>query len=112
MARYRFPALAGLCLVAVCLLALPADVSAQGFVLPGAGPVNNSMGGAAVAAPLDATGAIHWNPATISGLPTSSVDVGAGLINVRHKAFSTVGDVSGDTRSSAGWAPLRCLSVG
>jgi long-chain fatty acid transport protein len=111
MNRYRLVAPGGLFLVALWFLALPDVVSAQGFVTPGVGPVNNSMGGAAVAAPLDAAGAIHWNPATISGLPTSSVDVGAGLINVRHKAYSTVGAVSGDTRSSAGWTPLPAIGA-
>ncbi|MDD4033102.1 MAG: hypothetical protein PHS48_07655, partial [Bacteroidales bacterium] len=42
------------------------EISAQGILLRGMGAVNESMGGAAVAAPLDATGAIYWNPASIS----------------------------------------------
>lgn len=111
MTRHRFHSLLRPLLAALCCCALPSVVLAQGFVLPGAGPINNSMGGAAVAAPLDATGAIHWNPATISGLPQSRVDIGAGLINVRHKAYSTVGAVSGDTRSSAGWTPLPAIAA-
>src|SRR4051812_33657633 len=39
-----------------------------GDSLPGAGPINRSMGGAAVAAPIDPAGALYWNPATIGGL--------------------------------------------
>ena len=38
-----------------------------GLALSGVGPINRSMGGAAVAAPIDAAGAFFWNPATISG---------------------------------------------
>ena len=33
---------------------------------PGSGPVNFSMGGAATAMPLDVTGALWWNPVTIT----------------------------------------------
>jgi long-chain fatty acid transport protein len=51
-----------------------------GLVLTGAGPVNRSMGGAAVAAPLDATGALYWNPATTSALPDNSIDFGIELL--------------------------------
>jgi long-chain fatty acid transport protein len=63
---------------------------AQGLVLPGVGPVNRSMGGAAVAAPLDALGAIHWNPAAISGLPQSEMDFGVELLHPRSRLASTV----------------------
>jgi long-chain fatty acid transport protein len=37
------------------------------------------MGGASVAAPLDATGALFWNPATTSALP-NSIDFGVELL--------------------------------
>jgi hypothetical protein len=40
----------------------------HGIVIPGAGPVNRSMCGASVAAPIDAAGAMLWNPAAITGL--------------------------------------------
>ena len=46
----------------------------------GVGPINESMGGVAVGCPLDATGAIHWNPASISGLPCSEMDFGVELL--------------------------------
>lgn len=55
-------------------------LAAQGLVAPAVGPVNHSMGGAGTAIPLDATGAIHWNPASISGLKRSQVDLGFGFI--------------------------------
>ena len=46
----------------------PVRLRAQGIALSGVGPVNRSMGGAATAAPIDAAGALMWNPASISGL--------------------------------------------
>jgi long-chain fatty acid transport protein len=72
-------------------LASTLPARAQGLVLPSVGPINRSMGGAAVAAPLDATGALYWNPATISGLPCSEMDFGAELLYTQTKVASQVG---------------------
>ncbi len=44
-----------------------------GHVLDAVGAVNQSMGGAGTALPLDANGALHWNPASITGLRHSEV---------------------------------------
>ncbi len=49
------------------------------------------MGGASTAAPLDASGALYWNPATISGLPGSSIDFGAELLYPQTRLSSTYG---------------------
>ena len=46
--------------------------SGQGLILPGAGPINLSMGGASTAAAVDVGGS-YWNPAVISGLPRSEM---------------------------------------
>jgi long-chain fatty acid transport protein len=60
-----------------------ASADAQhGTILSAAGAVNRSMGGAATAAPLGATGALYWNAATITGLPRSELEVGAELLFV------------------------------
>ena len=53
---------------------------AQGVALRGIGAVNAGMSGVATAAPVDALGALHWNPATISALDSSSMTFGTGLI--------------------------------
>jgi long-chain fatty acid transport protein len=54
-------------IVLVCgLLLLPASAGAQGHLLHGIGPVNSSMGGAGVALPTEALGALHENPALIA----------------------------------------------
>ncbi|MDR1384971.1 MAG: outer membrane protein transport protein [Planctomycetaceae bacterium] len=43
-----------------------------------ASPVNNSFGGVAVAAPIDGSGAIYWNPATIGSLYKGEFQFGFG----------------------------------
>lgn len=52
---------------------------AQGLAFSGIGPINASMGGAATAAPIDSSGALMWNPATISGLESSEISFGITL---------------------------------
>lgn len=67
-------------LVVAHLLLVTRTVCAQGLALSAVGPVNTSMGGAATACPIDASGAIMWNPATISGLARSEVSFGVALV--------------------------------
>lgn len=88
----------------------------QGFVLPGVGPVNRSMGGASTAAPIDATGSLHWNPATISGLPGSRFDLGVDLVVNRNQVDSgvgigTPGEISGSTDNDAGVYALPAIGL-
>ena len=70
------------CLLAGVILGMSATPAAAQFgaVLAGAGPINRSMGGASTAAPLSASGALLWNPATLAGLSRSEVDVGVELL--------------------------------
>jgi len=59
------------------LWAAPGPARAQfGLAAAGVGPINRSMGGAATAAPLDAAGALYWNPATIGALEQSEMEFG------------------------------------
>jgi long-chain fatty acid transport protein len=53
------------------LSAIPAR--AQGFELPGVGPVNNSMGAAGVALPTDSQAALNTNPALIAKVPGNQI---------------------------------------
>src|SRR5437762_2737551 len=103
-------------LAAFLLSALPA-LAQQGFILSGVGPVNRAMGGASTAAPLDASGAIHWNPAAISGLGHSDVDFGVELLYPQVKLSSSLPagppgsglppvPLYGITRSDGGVFPL------
>lgn len=104
------------CALFVAALAAPA-ARAQGPLLAGAGPVNRSMGGAAVASPLDATGTLYWNPAAIGGLRSSELDLGLELLYPRSSVASTIprgalgpggppATLSGTTRDEAGVFPL------
>src|SRR5215475_2286899 len=68
-----------LALIASGTFVLPASAQ-MGIILSGAGAVNRSMAGASTAAPIDASGALYWNPATISGLPGSSLDFGVEML--------------------------------
>ena len=90
---------------------------AQGPVLSGAGPVNRSMGSAATAAPLDATGALYWNPASISGLKSSQLELGMEMLYPRSTIASTIPagaiapgvpgtSIFGQNRDEAGVFPL------
>jgi long-chain fatty acid transport protein len=48
------------------------------------------MGGASTAAPVDATGALFWNPATTSALPGSSIDFSVELLYPHTRLSSSV----------------------
>jgi long-chain fatty acid transport protein len=83
------------------------SAGAQGIVVPGVGPINRSMAGTATAAPLDAAGAIHWNPATMSALPSSEVVIGFELLYLS----THVETAFGSTRSDSGVSPLPTLAI-
>ena len=93
------------------------QVAAQGILLRGMGAVNESMGGAAVAAPLDATGAIYWNPASISFLKKNEISFGLGLVIPKSSVSSQIHVTgtgqqvqSGYSDSDAGQVPVPTMS--
>jgi long-chain fatty acid transport protein len=55
-------------IAALVILTATRTSDGQGIIAPTAGPINRSMSGASVAAPVD-FGASYWNPPIISGLP-------------------------------------------
>lgn len=92
------------------VLILPAGAYAQGVMLSGIGPVNASMGGASTAAPIEALSALAWNPAAISGLPTSELSVGLGLMLADTTIDSSIFGLSaGSTGSEPGVVPLPSI---
>src|SRR5262249_31357286 len=107
-----------LTLAALAAAALALPVRAEiGFLVSGVGPVNRSMGGASVAAPLDAAGALYWNPASISGLERTELELGLDLIYPQQTLSSSVPSgaitpffppqpLAGSTRSDSGVSPL------
>jgi long-chain fatty acid transport protein len=64
--------------VLASLSTVPAALG-QGSVVPAVGAINRSMAGTAVAAPLDAAGAIYHNPASMTGLDRSEMLISTGL---------------------------------
>jgi long-chain fatty acid transport protein len=73
------------------------------------------MAGAGVAAPLDAGGAIHWNPASLSGLEQSEFMIGVELLQLDTHLTSTSltpgTPPSGSTRSDSGLSALPSVAV-
>ncbi|NLF72643.1 MAG: hypothetical protein GX575_26715 [Candidatus Anammoximicrobium sp.] len=103
-------------------LGLAEQASGQGIVVPGVGPVNRSMGSAGVAAPLDAAGAMHWNPASLTGMKSSEFVIGGELLYLSTHLGSTVEanalgpgappvTLSGETRSHSGVSILPTVAV-
>jgi long-chain fatty acid transport protein len=79
----------------------------QGIVLPASGAVNRGMAGAAVAAPLDAMGALYWNPATISGLEKSELSANFELLLPTYDVSSSIPGVgAGSTGAEPGVSPI------
>ncbi len=76
-------------------------------MLSALGPVNRSMGGASTAAPLEAIGALYWNPATISALPTSQLGFGFELMLADLQIDSSVAGLgAGTTSAEPGVTPV------
>ncbi|MGE0534759.1 MAG: OmpP1/FadL family transporter [Pirellulales bacterium] len=100
---------ATVCCVALSTVA-PRQAHAQGIFLTGTGPINQAMGGAAVAAPLDSAGALNWNPATISGLRRSEMQFALGAILPTMSLDSQVGPLSGSTPGQSGVSPVPTMA--
>jgi long-chain fatty acid transport protein len=70
------------------------------------------MAGATVGAPIDAAGAMHWNPAAIAGLQESEMMFGAEFLYVRTDVSSTFpGFGAGSDESASGIAVLPASAV-
>lgn len=83
--------------------------------MQGVGAVNMSMGGASTAQPLDISGALQWNPATISTFNDKIIKLDVGLFFSSPELFSTVptpnGTFSGNTQDDRGVSPMPSLAM-
>lgn len=107
----------------LCLLLLPTYLLAQtGHVLQGVGSVNMSMGGAATGQPLDISGALQWNPASISTFEETILNFDIGLFFSSPTLYSTVPEFdnngqptgnffSGTTKDDRGVSPMPALAM-
>lgn len=93
----------------------------EGLLLSGVGPINRSMGGAATAAPIDASGALHWNPGAILGLPQSELSFGVELLYPQMELGSSIAPgalgggfppvgLAGETDSNSGLFAIPTIS--
>jgi long-chain fatty acid transport protein len=76
--------------IAVFLLSCIPAHAQTGHIAPGVGAINHSMAGAGTAMPLDAAGALFWNPASITDLNASEVDITADLILIDSDLSSSL----------------------
>jgi long-chain fatty acid transport protein len=117
----RFPVLF-CCSLGTLLASSPCLLAQPGVALTGVGAINRGMGGAATAAPLDADGALYWNPATLTGLPQSEMEFGLEALYPRTQAAAHLpagalgpglpaGDLEGATRGESGVFPLPSFGL-
>lgn len=101
------------------LLFSTAVFSQAGHIMQGAGSVNMSMGGAATGQPLDISGALHWNPASISAFDENTLKFDIGLFFSSPSLTSSLPagmlgpgapGVSGTTEDDRGVAPMPALA--
>jgi len=111
------------------LLFTTATFAQAGHIMQAAGSVNMSMGGASTAQPLDISGALQWNPATISVFDSKiiSFDIGAFFSSPELSSSLPAGAmwqanqyypgqpaspaVSGVTKDSRGVSPMPALAM-
>ena len=74
----------------VFLLISSTIFSQAGHIMQGVGAVNMSMGGASTAQPLDISGAMQWNPATLSVFDSKILKLDVGLFSSSPKLFGSL----------------------
>ena len=104
-------------LAVLCGGLFPSLATAQpGIYLPGAGAVHAGMAGVSTAAPLDAIGALYWNPAAIGRLGRNEVSIGGAFVypdisvsSSRPRLDGTI--LSGTTRSDNGFPLVPSIGI-
>ena len=104
------------------LIFATAALAQSGHIMQGVGAVNMSMGGASTAQPLDISGALQWNPASISTFDDKILKFDIGLffsspqLNSTVPEFDTSGQptgnfFSGTTADDRGISPMPALAM-
>lgn len=93
------------------LLISTAVIAQTGHILQGVGAVNMSMGGASTAQPLDISGAIHWNPASLSTFDDKILKLDIGIFSSSPKLSSSYGPLFGTTEDDRGLSPMPALAM-
>ena len=96
-----------------------ATFAQAGHIMQGVGAVNMSMGGAATAMPLDISGAMQWNPATLSAFDGKILDFSVGAFSSSPELSSSIPAgmmfpgspaVSGVTEDDRGISPMPAIA--
>ncbi len=109
-------------LILYALLFSITAIAQTGHILQGVGSVNMSMGGASTGQPLDISGALQWNPASISVFDSKILKLDVGLFFSSPELFSTVPEFdnlgqptgnffSGNTEDDRGVSPMPALAM-
>lgn len=94
--------------------------SQAGHIMQGVGAVNMSMGGASTAQPLDISGAMQWNPATLSVFDSKIIKLDVGLFFSSPELSGALPagmlgpgapGVSGTTKDDRGVSPMPALAM-
>jgi long-chain fatty acid transport protein len=103
----------------ILLFATSFAFAQTGHLMQGVGAVNMSMGGAATGQPLDISGAMQWNPASLSVFDGSKLKLDLGMFKGTPTLYSSLpanamGEgsppVSGATESELGYSPMPALA--
>ena len=104
----------------VVVLFTTATFAQAGHIMQGVGAVNMSMGGASTAQPLDISGALQWNPASISTFDSNILNFDLGLFFSSPELSATLPagmlgpgapSVSGITEDDRGVSPMPALAM-
>jgi len=87
-----------------------ASFAQAGHIMQGVGAENMSMGGAATAMPVGISGAIQWNPATLSAFKGKILDFNIGAFSSSPELSSSYGPMSGITKDDRGISPMPALA--
>ncbi len=105
----------------ICLSLMSTFAFSQvGHLMQGVGAFNMSMGGASTGQALDISGALQWNPASISAFDTTMIKLDVGLFFSSPELSSSMPSnfmwpgspaVSGTTEGSKGASPMPALAM-
>lgn len=98
----------------IILLFTTAVFSQVGHLMGGVGSVNTSMGGAATGQAIDISGALQWNPASISTFDGQILNLDVGLFFAAPELSSSLpeamGGFSGTTTDDKSASPMPALA--
>lgn len=81
-----------------------------GHMMQGVGAFNMSMGGASTAQPLDISGALQWNPASISVFDGKILKFDIGAFSGSPKIYSEYGSLQGSAEDDKGLSPMPAIA--